>query len=94
MGVPVVTLAGQNMAARWSASILHTLKLDELIALAPEEYVSKAVALAGDMARLTELRALLPARMAASPLCNGARRARQMERLFRALWRRWCGQSS
>lgn len=94
MGVPVVTLAGQNMAARWSASILHALKLDELIALTPEEYVSTSVALAGDMARLTELRAMLPARMAASPLCNGARRARQMERLFRALWRRWCGQSS
>jgi predicted O-linked N-acetylglucosamine transferase (SPINDLY family) len=94
MGVPVVSLAGENMAARWSASILHALKLDELIGRTPEEYVTKAVALASDAARLAELRATLRARVAASPLCNGKLRARQMERLFRTFWRQWCGQSA
>jgi predicted O-linked N-acetylglucosamine transferase (SPINDLY family) len=90
MGVPVITMAGPRMAARWSASILHALKLDELIAHSPEEYVAKAVALARDAARLMELRATLRKRLASSPLCNGPLRSRQMERLFRALWRRWC----
>ncbi|MBV8535211.1 MAG: tetratricopeptide repeat protein [Alphaproteobacteria bacterium] len=90
MGVPVVTLAGAAMAGRWSASILHTLKLDELIAGSREEYVRIAAGLAGDLARLAGLRAELRGRVAASPLCNGQARARQVERIYRALWRRWC----
>jgi protein O-GlcNAc transferase len=90
MGVPVVTLAGENMSSRWSASILHALKLDDLVARSPSEYVAKAVALASDSQRLTELRQTLRDCVAASPLCNGPRRARQMERFFRAVWQRWC----
>ncbi|MBV8536248.1 MAG: tetratricopeptide repeat protein, partial [Alphaproteobacteria bacterium] len=90
MGVPVVTLAGAAMAGRWSASILHALKLDELVAGSGEEYVPIAAGLAGDRARLAGLRAELRGRVAASPLCNGKARARQVERIYRALWRRWC----
>jgi protein O-GlcNAc transferase len=91
MGVPVITLAGQNMAGRWGASMLHALKLDELIAHSPAEYVTKAVTLARDPVRLAELRADLRERLASSPLCDGRLRSRQIDRLFRALWRRWCG---
>jgi predicted O-linked N-acetylglucosamine transferase (SPINDLY family) len=90
MGVPVVTLAGRTMASRWSASILHALKLDELIAHSPADYVAKAVALANDPPRLAELRSTLRARVANSPLCDGRGRTRQIERLLRAVWRRWC----
>ncbi|HEX9465847.1 MAG TPA: tetratricopeptide repeat protein [Alphaproteobacteria bacterium] len=90
MGVPVVTLAGRTMASRWSASILHALKLDELIAHSLADYVAKAVALANDLPRLAELRSTLRARVANSPLCDGRGRTRQIERLLRAVWRRWC----
>ena len=90
MGVPVVSLAGAAMAGRWSASILHTLKLDELVAGSREEYVRIAAGLASDLVRLAALRAGLRARVAGSPLCNGKARARQVERIYRALWRRWC----
>jgi predicted O-linked N-acetylglucosamine transferase (SPINDLY family) len=90
MGVPVVTLLGETMVGRWSASMLRVLGLDELIARTPEEYVRKAVALAGEPAKLARLRAELRQRVAASPLCNGGLRARQMDRIYRALWRRWC----
>lgn len=90
MGVPVVTLPGPNMVSRWSASMLHALKLDRLIARTPEEYVAIAAQLAADPAYLRELRSTLRPRLAASPLCDGRLRARQLERLFRATWRRWC----
>ena len=90
MGVPVVTLAGGAMAGRWSASILRALKLEDLVAGSRAEYVRIAAGLAGDLSRLSGLRAALRARVAGSPLCNGKARARQVERIYRALWRRWC----
>ena len=90
MGVPVITLLGDTMMGRWSAAMLRTLKLDELIAPTPEEYVELALRLAADPVRLSELRASLRGRVLASPLCNGKRFTRHFERLIQALWRRWC----
>ncbi|CAO3430704.1 tetratricopeptide repeat protein [Azospirillum doebereinerae] len=90
MGVPVITLPQDTMVSRWSASMLRALGLDELVAGSGDAYVAIAAALAGDPARLSALRAGLRDRLAASPLCDGRRRARQMERLYRAVWRRWC----
>ncbi len=90
MGVPVVTLAGDVMAARWSASMLHTLRLNELIAPAPADYITIAVALARDIGRLTEIRRRLNESVASSLLCDGPRATRHLERLFRAIWHHWC----
>lgn len=87
MGVPVVTLAGEVMAGRWSSSILHALKLDELVARRADDYLDIAVRLAADPVRLTAWRAGLRERIRRSALCNGPLRARQIERLFHALWR-------
>jgi predicted O-linked N-acetylglucosamine transferase (SPINDLY family) len=90
MGVPVITLTGATVASRWSASILHTLKLEEFVADTPERYVGAAAALAGDSARLAGLRSTLRERICRSPLVDGGLRARQIERVYRAVWRRWC----
>ncbi len=90
MGVPVITLKGSTMVGRWSASILHTLKLDELVAGTRDDFIAIAARLAGDTDRLARLRAELRPRVAASPLCNGRLRGRQIERLLRAAWGRWC----
>jgi len=90
MGVPVVTLLGERMAGRWSASMLTAVKLPELIACDAGEYVAKVAGLAADTNRLADLRRTLRRRVAASPLCDGRGKARQVERLYRALWRRWC----
>ncbi len=90
MGVPVVTLADTTMVGRWSGSMLHALKLDELVAFSEGGYIAIAKALAADRTRLSSLRHSLRPRLAASPLCNGPLRARQVERLYRAVWRRWC----
>jgi protein O-GlcNAc transferase len=90
MGVPVVTLLGESMAGRWSGSMLRAVGLDDLVASSAEDYVRVAAALAGATARRAALRASLRERVRRSPLCDGAGRARQLERLYRALWRRWC----
>jgi predicted O-linked N-acetylglucosamine transferase (SPINDLY family) len=90
MGVPVVTLAGERMAGRWSASMLTALNLPELIASSRDEYVRIAAGLVSAPERLAALRSGLRQRVAASPLCAGDAKARQVERIYRSLWRRWC----
>lgn len=90
MGVPVVTLRGDRHAGRVGASLLSQIGLPDLIANSVEEYVEIAVALAGDPARLIDLRGSLRPRMAASPLCDGRAFARKIETVFRTMWQHWC----
>jgi predicted O-linked N-acetylglucosamine transferase (SPINDLY family) len=85
MGVPVVTLPGERMAGRWSASMLAAAGLDALIAADEERYVEVALATAGDTAALDRMRRELRPRLVSSPLMDGRRRARQLERVYRAL---------
>ena len=87
MGVPVVTLAGDAMVGRWGLSLLRTAGLPELAAADIDAYVALAARLAGDTQGLAQLRAGLRKRVEQSSLCNGPARARQLERLYRALWR-------
>lgn len=90
MGVPVLTLLGENMVGRWGASMLRAVDMSDWVARDAADYVAKAQQHAGDIETLTTLRAGLRARVAASPLCDEAGRARQVERLLRAMWRRAC----
>ncbi len=90
MGVPVVSLRGDRHAARVGASLLGQVGLSDLVAASTEAYVEAAAALAGDPARLSELRHSLRRHMAASPLCDAAAFARKVEAAYRTMWRRWC----
>ncbi len=94
MGVPVVTLPGWSMVSRWSATMLQGVGLESLIAESPEDYLDIAADIVADRDRLADLRSNLRARFAASPLCDARRRAGQVERLYRAVWRRWCARQS
>jgi len=87
MGVPVVTLRGDRHAGRVGASLLGQVGLTDLIADSVEEYVEIAFALAGDPARLADLRRSLRPRLAASPLCDGDAFARKIEAAYRQMWR-------
>ena len=90
MGVPVVTLAGRTHASRVGVSLLTNAGLPELIANTAEQYVEIAAKLAGNTARLAELRANLRGRMASSPLMDAPHFARNVEQAYRQMWRAWC----
>jgi len=90
MGVPVVSLAGSTFMGRWTASMLHAVKLEELIAHSADEYVGIAARLARDPARLSALRAGLRERVLHSSICDEQRTVRYFERALRAVWQRWC----
>jgi protein O-GlcNAc transferase len=85
MGVPTVTLAGRTHASRLGVSVLSAVGLDSLIAPTPEGYVERAVALASDLPKLSELRAGLRERMSQSPVCDGLRVARALEQAYRQM---------
>jgi protein O-GlcNAc transferase len=88
MGVPAVALRGDRHASRVGASLLTQIGLTDLIADSVEAYVETAVALAGDPARLADLRHSLRPLMAASPLCDAAGFARKIEQAYRTMWQR------
>ncbi|MFI4976963.1 MAG: glycosyltransferase, partial [Caulobacterales bacterium] len=94
MGVPVVALLGDRHAARVSASLLTRVGLEELIATDAPAYVDIAARLAGDPARLAEIRRTLRPRMAASPLTDAPAFARKLERAYRQMWTRWCDRTA
>ena len=86
MGVPVVTLAGQHHASRVSASLLHAVGLDELIAESEDAFVDIAARLARDQPRRAALRASLRDRVTASPLRDEQGFATRFGLALRTMW--------
>jgi protein O-GlcNAc transferase len=82
MGVPVVTLAGLRPVSRQTLCVLGNLGLEDLAAQGVDDFVACAVALAEDVARLSELRATLRGRMLGSPLMRAPEFARDFVRLL------------
>ena len=54
------------------------------------DYVVKAVALATDVPRLTDLRGSLRERLASCPLSDGAKFATDFTAAMRRIWQDWC----
>jgi predicted O-linked N-acetylglucosamine transferase (SPINDLY family) len=90
MGVPVATWAGRGVVSRQTHSALANIGLAELAFPTLETYVGGAVALANDVERLAVLRSEIRPRMAASPICRPEEFARDLENLYRRMWRAWC----
>jgi predicted O-linked N-acetylglucosamine transferase (SPINDLY family) len=86
MGVPVATMAGRTTLSRGGVSILSNVGISELIARDSEQYVQIATRLAGDLPRLSALRAGLRDRVLASPLMNAPAFARDVESAYRRMW--------
>lgn len=85
MGVPVVTLAGEGMVERLSASILAAAGLGGLIASSGPTYVAVAQELADQGLRTAAERLALRRQLLESPLGDGQRLARALEQRYRAL---------
>ncbi len=90
MGVPVVTRYDRTPFSRVGLCHLTNVGLPELISSTTEAYVATAAWLARDITALVELRRGLRERFAASPLMDAPRYTRNLERAYRAAWRRWC----
>ncbi len=88
MGVPVVTWPGETFASRHALSYLSNVGFTETVAENADEYVAIAVRLAGNLSHLAEIRSMLRATVAASPLCNGRRFAESFMQLLRETWQR------
>jgi predicted O-linked N-acetylglucosamine transferase (SPINDLY family) len=79
MGVPVITLSGDRHSARVGASLLSCVGLHELVTENWNDYVAKAVQLAGDVEQLQLYRRTMRERMLVSPLCDGGGFAKRWE---------------
>ncbi|MCC7370360.1 MAG: tetratricopeptide repeat protein [Chloroflexi bacterium] len=94
MGVPVVTLLGERVPGRVSASFLTTLGLSDLVTSTPRQYVEIAARLAGDLPRLQHERATLRERLYASPIGNAPLYTRAVEAIYQQLWQRWLAEDT
>jgi len=87
-GVPVISLYGESSVSRSGLSLLGSLDLGELAASTPEQYVSIALGLAGDLTRLEQLRASLRTRLERSSVRDEKRFAANFEEILRIAWAR------
>ncbi len=90
MGAPVLSMRGRRFISHQGETILHNLGLPQWIAEDEDDYVAKAVAFAGDLPALADLRAGLRGRLLVSPLCDAPRFARNFEHALRGMWQKWC----
>jgi len=81
-GLPVLTVAGRQFAARVAASLLHAVGLPELAVRTEADYAQAALELARDPARLAGLRTRLAANRATHPLFATAAYTRRVEEAF------------
>lgn len=82
MGVPVITLCGKRHGSRFGYSILKNISLENCIAYSPDEYIEKAILLANNREKLTNLRQILRLKMEKSPLMDGKKYMQCIENIF------------
>jgi len=87
-GLPVLTLAGRQFAARVAASLVHAVGLPELATESEEAYAAAALELSRDSGKLAALRARLASNRLSSPLFDTAGYTRRVESAFDEMHRR------
>jgi predicted O-linked N-acetylglucosamine transferase (SPINDLY family) len=90
MGVPTVTEKGRPIYGRLGECVMSRLGLPEFAAEDEAGYVARAVCLARDPVPLDAIRAAMRGRFAASTLLGSERHVRELEAVYRGLWRAWC----
>jgi predicted O-linked N-acetylglucosamine transferase (SPINDLY family) len=94
MGVPVLTLAGERFLSRQGVGLMMNAGLPEWIASNPGDYLARAVAHAGDLQKLSALRAGLRPQVLASPVFDAPRFAGHFETALRGMWQAWCAENT
>ncbi len=90
MGVPVVTCVGPTFAGRHSATHLANAGLPELVTDNWDDFRKRARELATDLPNLAVIRAALRTILKESPVCDGARFAKNFTKAMRGIWQRHC----
>jgi len=90
MGVPVISLSGTRLVERCSAATLDAAGLSVCIASDVSSYIVRATELASDTERLAVLRGALRTMVTQSRVCDADSYVRNIGRVYRAMWRRWC----
>ena len=90
MGVPVLTLEGQNFLGRQGVGILMNLDLPDWIAVDEQDYLGKVITHAKNLPQLAVLRSGLRQRLLNSPLVDAHRFAGNFEETLRRMWAHWC----
>ena len=85
-GVPLLTYPGESFASRVAASLVRTVGLPELIAGSPSQYEEKALELAADPVRLSQLRSRLALRD--TSLFDTERYTRNLESVYETIYER------
>jgi len=90
-GVPVLNLVGdgERFLSRNGLSILSTAGLPEFAAATQEEYIQTATMFANDLPRLAAIRAGMRERLKSTPLLDQQRFTRNLEGIYRDVWRRY-----
>ena len=88
MGVPVVPLVGEQHHSRVGLSVLSSINATAWAAMDKADYIEKAVALTSDPAALRATRHSLRDTMRRSPLLDGRRLARDLEKALETIWGR------
>jgi protein O-GlcNAc transferase len=91
MGVPALTVRGNNTVSRVGESLLRLLGIPELLADDAADYVRRAVALSSDLPMLAKWRAGLRPRLQ-EWAGDGSVYIAELENSYREMWRRWCAQ--
>ncbi len=94
MGLPVVTLVGNNHAARMGLSLLSTVGLTDWIAHTPDDYLDICCQLANNLNQLQQIRSQLRSRLQNSPLMDAKTFTRQLEGLYQHCWKTYFSSSN
>jgi predicted O-linked N-acetylglucosamine transferase (SPINDLY family) len=86
MGVPVLTLKGNNFVSRCGESINLNLKMSDFIAKNKTEYINKALSLTEDINNLVEIRKSLRQKALASPLFDTDKFGQDFGDLLSNVW--------
>jgi len=88
-GLPVLSCVGEGFAGRMAASLLHAIKLPELITASPAEYEDLAVRLAENPAKLAVIRQKLMNNRSSALLFDTPLFTKNLESAYTRIYDRW-----